>query len=331
MLTADPPIIHTLPPVPDGRVGWPWTRSGPPLPQTMPDGEPWPRITVVTPSYNQGQFLEATLRSVLLQDYPNLQFVVMDGGSSDESPEIIARYDRWIDFWASEPDEGQPDAINKGFARADGEILCWLNSDDLFLPGALRHVALLSRERPEAVAWIGRCYRIDQDGHVTDTIVPRGLDREHLAHWGLDGFFYQPSCFFTASAWEEAGPLDQRLEYGFDVDLWLKLAELGPLVPTGEVLSAALFHEMAKSGQGRLGQHVDTIALQVYHGRLDAAIRRLEHLMERRRVRELVWLAVRTGAGRLLDRLRGGREVKHPKLQEVLGGRATEGKAGTEG
>ncbi len=318
MPTPSTAILDALPAPPAGRTGWPWTEAGPRLAPAMPDGEPWPRITIVTPSYNQAAFLEATLRSVILQGYPSLQFIVMDGGSPDASPEIIARYDRWIDFWASERDEGQPDAINKGFARADGEILAWLNSDDLFLPGALEHIALLSRERPEAVAWVGRCYRIDEDDRITDTIAPRGLDEDTLADWGYEGFFYQPSCFFTAEGWRKTGPMDLRLEYGFDVDLWIKLAKIGPFVATDEVLSAALFHPMAKSGQGRMGQHVDTNALQVYHGHLDAAIKRLDNLVESRRVRELLRLSFGTRLRSIVGRLRPDRTPPLPRLQDVV-------------
>lgn len=317
MLTANRSVLDVLPAPPADRAGWPWTETTAALPDTMPGGQPWPRITLVTPSYNQAAFLEATIRSVLLQGYPNLQYLVIDGGSPDASPGIIERYDPWIDYWVSERDEGQPDAINKGFARADGEILAWVNSDDLLMPGALRRLALLARERPDAVAWIGGCYRIDMDDRVTDTIFPRGLNSDDLARWGMEGFFYQPSCFFTAEGWAQTGPLDLRLEYGFDVDLWLKLAKLGPFVATDEVLSAALFHDMAKSGQGRMGQHVDTIALQVYHGHLDAAIARLEHLMEARRVRELIWLSFKSHLRGWIRRVLPDRSDPQPRIQDV--------------
>lgn len=313
-----PVALADLPDPPAGRTGWPWTTASAPMEPRMPDGAAWPRITIVTPSYNQAQWVEATLRSVLLQGYPNLEYIVMDGASTDGSVEVIERYAPWLDEWRSEPDDGQPDAINKGFARATGEILGWINSDDLLLPGALEHVARFARAHADAVAWVGACYRIDTDGRITDTIRPRGLDEDTLADWGKAGFFYQPSCFFDADAWAEIGSLDDRLEYGFDVDLWLKLAKRGDFAATDAVLSAALFHEMAKSGQGRMGQHVDTIALQVYHGHLDAAIRRLDRLMERRRVRDLVWLAARQKVRRLVERLRPGRREEHPRLADVL-------------
>ena len=296
-------LLATLPAPPPDRTGWPWTEPVPPLPPLMPDGTPWPRITIVTPSYNQARYLEATLRSALLQGYPNLEILVLDGGSTDDSVRIIRKYDKWLAYWVSERDGGQPVAINRGLGRATGAVLTWLNSDDILTPGALRRVALLVRARPEAVAWVGACFRFDTAGRITDTIFPRGLDRASLADWGGKGFFYQPSCFISARAWQKIGTLDQRLEYGFDVDLWLKLAEIGDFAETREVLSAALFHEMAKSGKGRMGQHVDTIALQVYHGFPDAAMRRLARLTARPRVRELVWMAARLRVKQALKRL----------------------------
>src|ERR1700738_1526878 len=109
--------------------GWPWTTETPRLPAVRPDGSRWPRITIVTPSFNQGQFIEETIRSVLLQGYPNLEYIIIDGGSTDNTVEIIKKYEPWIACWVSEKDRGQSDALNKGFARATGQILAWLCSD----------------------------------------------------------------------------------------------------------------------------------------------------------------------------------------------------------
>ena len=128
-----------LPAPPSGRTGWPWTDGARPAP--APEVRALPKITVVTPSYNQGRFVEATLRSVLLQGYPNLEYLVLDGGSTDGSREIIERYAPWLAGWASERDRGQSDAINRGFARATGDIVAWLNSDDRYPPGTLHAVA----------------------------------------------------------------------------------------------------------------------------------------------------------------------------------------------
>ena len=126
-------LLADLPPPPPGRTGWPWTVASPAVPETAPGGAPWPRITIVTPSFNQGQFLEETIRSVLLQGYPNLEYIIIDGGSNDNSIEIINRYKNWISYWISEKDRGQAHAINKGIDRSTGEVLAWLNSDDVYM------------------------------------------------------------------------------------------------------------------------------------------------------------------------------------------------------
>jgi len=117
------PTLSGLPPPPNDRVGWPWTEATPPAGETLPDGRPWPKISIVTPSYNQGQFIEETIRSVLLQGYPNLEYLIIDGGSTDGSVEIIRKYEPWLAYWVSERDGGQSEAINKGFRRATGEIV----------------------------------------------------------------------------------------------------------------------------------------------------------------------------------------------------------------
>ena len=134
-----------FPPAPEGKTGWPWTEIPEPMPETLPDGSPWPKISVVTPSFNQGQFIEETIRSVLLQGYPNLEYIIIDGGSTDNTLEVIRKYEPWLTYWVSEPDRGQSHAINKGIGKAMGEILFWLNSDDLVLPSVFFRIAKMFR------------------------------------------------------------------------------------------------------------------------------------------------------------------------------------------
>jgi glycosyltransferase involved in cell wall biosynthesis len=221
---------------------------------------------VVTPSYNQAEYLEGTIRSVLLQGYPNLEYIIHDGGSTDGSVEVLRRYDPWISSWKSEPDGGQTAAVNAGFAVAGGEILNWLNSDDLFLPGALEHVAGLSRERPDAAAWVGACHRIEPSGRILSTIYPKCLTRDCIGDWATN-YFYQPSCFFSAAAWEQAGPMDEALHYVMDFDLFLRLAEIGDIVGTKEVLSAAHIYEGVKSqSAGRRPFFEELYEVQGRHG-----------------------------------------------------------------
>lgn len=218
MMTSTNVNMRPLPPA--GRAGWPWTLARPQLPKTMPDGSPWPRVTIVTPSYDQGQFIEATIRSVLLQGYPNLEYIIIDGGSTDESVEVILKYESWLAHWVSEPDEGQSDGINKGFRRSTGEILAWLNCDDIYLPGAVRaavevlaeypHVALVhggaSYLSDSGVLSQGRCVAFDPD-RPCETIIP------------------QPATFFRRSAFEAVGGLDAGLDYRMDLDLWIRIAQ----------------------------------------------------------------------------------------------------------
>ena len=131
------PTLSELPPPPSGKTGWPWTEESRRLPNQMPSGCPWPRISVVTPSFNQGKFIEETIRSVLLQGYPNLEYLMIDGGSTDNSVEIIKKYSPWLTYWVSEPDDGQSDAINRGLKMSSGDFATWINSDDLLCKNAL--------------------------------------------------------------------------------------------------------------------------------------------------------------------------------------------------
>ena len=149
------PILNTaltlkdLPPSPPEKTGWPWTEQTEPLPPRMPDGSEWPRISIVTPSYNQGEFIEETIRSVLLQGYPNLEYIIIDGGSKDNSIELIKKYEKYLAYLVSEPDKGQSHAINKGFRRATGVLVGWQNSDDFYHSGAFEAAAKACFAHPE--------------------------------------------------------------------------------------------------------------------------------------------------------------------------------------
>ncbi|NVO00781.1 MAG: glycosyltransferase, partial [Geobacteraceae bacterium] len=151
-----------------------------------------PKITIVTPSYNQGRFLEKTILSVLDQGYPNLEYIVIDGGSTDESVEIIKKYADRLTYWVSEPDRGQSHAINKGFERATGEIFGWLNSDDWYHPGALQAVAEAFAANPDVGAVVGAGEMVDEEGKQLIYKSTTKVDLDFLYHW-LDDFFWQPS------------------------------------------------------------------------------------------------------------------------------------------
>lgn len=134
-------LLAELPPPPVGKTGWPWTVETQPPAMTMPNGLPWPKVSITTPSYNQGCFIEETIRSVLLQNYPNLEYAICDGGSSDETVEILEKYSPWLSFWQSKKDQGQGHAINLGFSIASGDYFGWINSDDFYLPNCFQKVA----------------------------------------------------------------------------------------------------------------------------------------------------------------------------------------------
>jgi glycosyltransferase involved in cell wall biosynthesis len=210
--------LSELPPPPPGKDGWPWTEASSRFPDRMPGGQEWPRLSVVTPSYGQGAFLEATIRSVLLQGYPNLEYVVIDGGSTDESVEIIRRYERWLAGWVSEPDRGLSDAINKGFARSTGEILGWLNSDDVYEPNALGHVARHFRANPTCALLYGGGWEVDEDGRkIAHCDWIRPFDRRLFLTWN---FILQPAAFWRRSLWEQVGELSISHDWAMDWE-WL--------------------------------------------------------------------------------------------------------------
>jgi glycosyltransferase involved in cell wall biosynthesis len=212
----------------------PWPRAAPPvapLPPTLPSGRPWPKFSIVTPSFNQGAYVEETILSVLNQGYPNVEHIVVDGGSSDETVEVLARYRDRLALCIREPDRGQSHALNKGFARATGEILTWLNSDDMLAPGALAAAALaFDRAGADMVAGVCQIYEDGwlRDAHLTscrDGLLPIDdlLDLERC--WLAGQFFYQPEVFFTRDVWDRAGGfVDGSVHFSMDYDLWVRFA-----------------------------------------------------------------------------------------------------------
>lgn len=200
-----------------------------------------PVISVVTPSFNQGQFLEQTLRSVLDQGYPNLEYVVIDGGSTDDSQEIISKYADRLNYWVSEPDSGHADAINKGFAKTTGDIMCWINSDDKFLPWTLQTVAEIFDSNPE-IEWIhGIPSSYDEKGRMFET-KPTLKNKLDFA-LGKYQWIQQESVFWRRSLWERAGGT-MNTDYRFMVDgeLWSRFFSHAELVHVQCVLSGLRHH-----------------------------------------------------------------------------------------
>ena len=225
------PDLAELPPPPPGKTGWPWTSATPNVGEALPNGVTWPKITIVTPSYNYGQFIEETIRSVLLQGYPNLEYIVIDGGSTDCTVDILRKYERYIDFWRSEPDKGQANAINKGFARANGDILAWLNSDDVYEMDVLAQVGEYFQQQPDTDVISGRClfwHGNDRD-HLVAPSPLRTLDDflKIKTNWLSGRLIVQPEAFFRRRALEMAKGVREEPTYSFDVCLWMDMAKMG--------------------------------------------------------------------------------------------------------
>ncbi|MCS6966991.1 MAG: glycosyltransferase family 2 protein [Cytophagales bacterium] len=224
-----------------------------------------PRITIITPSFQQAEFIEETIASVLSQKYENLEFFVVDGGSTDQTVEIIHRYASFIDWWVSEKDSGQSDAINKGLQRATGEIITWLNSDDILLPNALNTVADIFERNPDAWVVHGKTRLFGKGFPTTDKGAPLPCPEElYLAKLA----FPQPSTFFSRAALQNTGLLDTSLHYGMDYDFFLRMYLLrGEFIATEAVLSGYRLHKSAKgiALQSQFAQEYARVFAQLLH------------------------------------------------------------------
>jgi glycosyltransferase involved in cell wall biosynthesis len=205
-------------------------------------------ISIVTPSYNQAPFIEATIRSVLAQGYPNLEYMVLDGGSTDGSVDIVRKYANQLAFWVSEPDGGQAQAVNRGFAHATGTLLTWINSDDLLLPGALALAAQAHRAHPEAIL-LGDVVHFSDHERLAFVIHQHNVSLENLvAHWRADWVWNQPGTFVPRSVWERIGRLDEGLRYTFDREWMCRALGAGvPVVYLGQLLAAFRMHPGSKT------------------------------------------------------------------------------------
>jgi glycosyltransferase involved in cell wall biosynthesis len=210
-----------------------------------------PLVSIVTPSYNQAVYLEETIQSVLSQDYPRIEHIIVDGGSTDGSLEIIQRYERdarhqnRLGWWISERDQGQTDAINKGFAHAKGDILAWLNSDDTYLPYAVGEAVEYLQNHPEVGMIYGDANLIDKVGDVIGIFPARQTDYRRLRR----GYVHIPqqASFFRAGLWRQVGPLDPTFYFAMDYDLWVRLARLSTLQYTPRLWANFRLHHTGKS------------------------------------------------------------------------------------
>lgn len=209
-----------------------------------------PKISIITPSYNQGIFIEETILSVIGQNYPNLEYIIIDGGSTDDTVEIIKKYEKHLHYWISEKDGGQSNAINKGFEIASGDILAWLNSDDIYLPGTLSHIAGLV-DIGEPGIYFGNCihFRETDNGVISSGSNLVGAHKYNNLNY--TDYIIQPSTFWTKQAWGKAGKLREDLHFGFDWEWFLRAKQLAiPFYPLSKCLSMYRFHDAHKTGTG---------------------------------------------------------------------------------
>jgi glycosyltransferase involved in cell wall biosynthesis len=258
--------LSDLPAAPLGKKGWPWTVSEDAADFNDQNTEIiWPKISIVTPNYNYGQFLEETIRSVLMQKYPNLEYIIIDDGSTDNSSEIIMRYEPWLAYWKTGPNRGQTQVLNEGMHRATGEIMTWLNSDDLLRKGSLMAIGDFFRKRKESQVVFGDCMEINETSQPRGFFHGRPFTRaELIRRWDKvyhDFWIIQPSVFFKRSLLDEFGYLNEGNQSCMDYEFWLKINSKYTFQYLNCTLSATRNHDSSRSVKFRSQQFQDSIAV----------------------------------------------------------------------
>jgi glycosyltransferase involved in cell wall biosynthesis len=220
-----------------------------------------PLVSIVTPSYNQGRYIEETIQSILSQNYPHLEYIVVDGGSNDNTIEILKKYEGLL-TWISEKDRGQADAINKGFHMAKGEIVAWLNSDDTYLPGAIQHAVRYLEAHPEVGMLYGEGYHIDEDGEFIERYYTEPFDYRRLSEVC---FICQPTVFLRSEVIKTVGPLDITLHYCLDYEYWMRIAKRFRIGYLDKYLANTRLHLDTKTLSKRVAVHQETLQVVKRH------------------------------------------------------------------
>ena len=241
------PTLKDLPEPPAGRTGWPWTEESPQLADTMSDGREWPVLSVIVCSWRQGKYIEETIRSILLQGYPKLQFIIMDGASDDNTVEIIEKYDKWISFWHSEPDKGQSDAINKAFKKVTGDVVAWQNSDDIYYANAFRRAIELLWPSPVLDAVYGSTVSTDPESKITSTLEEAYESAFNLADMIPWPNLHNEALFIRRSVLPDDHLVDGSWKRCMDIELFYRLAKQGvKFHHLGEIFAGRRIHPEAK-------------------------------------------------------------------------------------
>lgn len=239
--------LNKIPRPESSKTGWPWTEETDP--SLYKSYQTYPKISIVMPTYNQGQFIEEAIRSLLLQNYPNLEFIVMDGGSNDNTVEIVKKYEPWITYWESCKDKGQSHAINKGLARCTGEWFNWLNSDDYLLPEALfafAEIIIKSPKKPIAVC--GEKMVINLNGVLKD-LPKNNRERKYEDFIGMG--YFQAAALYDIEKIRYFGGVDEDLHFTMDIKLVMQLNQLGETLRTSNKVMVARTHDESKGAHAK--------------------------------------------------------------------------------
>ena len=206
----------------------------------------YPKISIVTPSFNQGQFIEQTIISVIKQDYPNLEYIIIDGGSTDNSVEIIKKYEKYITYWESKPDKGQSCAINKGITIANGKYVGWLNSDDFLEHNALKYIADAFENDEKSGTVCGKIYIVNEKGEkIGERYNHTEITKQKLLNGGVQ--INQPGSFHRKALLEKYGYLDESLKYVMDYELWVRLGQYSKFKQIDKFVANHRFHKSSKT------------------------------------------------------------------------------------